>query len=264
MLEAVGHPVRRLHRSGYAGLSADDLERGSVARADRATSWRSSARRRSRETGGASLCTGSPASRAGCAWPWEVLIQKGYVSNVSAVTPNVLGLFANVLGGDDKLRLSNYSGKTIVILGYQDEPYLRFEKDGVFQNMRSPATYLNRFRYPHGLKPGVADPEARPRWRRVATGATLAWWDHRIHWTQARPPRGVRNDPLKIQRVFAWRVAGRADGTPFAVTGILGYSPRFAPSNTRNWLLLVALGAGATALALAVGLGARRWKRRAP
>ena len=28
MLEAVGHPVRRLHRSAYAGLSADDFEPG--------------------------------------------------------------------------------------------------------------------------------------------------------------------------------------------------------------------------------------------
>src|SRR5262245_9305331 len=28
MLAAVGHPVRRLHRSAYAGLSADDLEPG--------------------------------------------------------------------------------------------------------------------------------------------------------------------------------------------------------------------------------------------
>jgi 23S rRNA pseudouridine2605 synthase len=28
MLEAVGHPVRRLHRSAYAGLSADELEPG--------------------------------------------------------------------------------------------------------------------------------------------------------------------------------------------------------------------------------------------
>src|SRR4051795_10236349 len=28
MLEAVGYPVRQLHRSAYAGLSADDLERG--------------------------------------------------------------------------------------------------------------------------------------------------------------------------------------------------------------------------------------------
>ena len=28
MLDAVGHPVARLHRSAYAGLSADDLEPG--------------------------------------------------------------------------------------------------------------------------------------------------------------------------------------------------------------------------------------------
>ena len=28
MLEAVGHPVRRLHRSGYAGLGVEGLEPG--------------------------------------------------------------------------------------------------------------------------------------------------------------------------------------------------------------------------------------------
>jgi 16S rRNA U516 pseudouridylate synthase RsuA-like enzyme len=28
MLEAVGHPVLRLHRTGYAGISADDLHPG--------------------------------------------------------------------------------------------------------------------------------------------------------------------------------------------------------------------------------------------
>jgi 23S rRNA pseudouridine2605 synthase len=28
MLDAVGHPVRRLHRSGYAGLGVDGLEPG--------------------------------------------------------------------------------------------------------------------------------------------------------------------------------------------------------------------------------------------
>ena len=64
----------------------------------------------------------------------------GYISNVSAVEPNVLGMFVNVVGGDARLRLSNYSGKTILIRGYQGEPYLRFDKSGVFQNMRSPAT----------------------------------------------------------------------------------------------------------------------------
>ena len=41
MLEAVGHPVRRLHRSRYAGLTVDDLEPGSVARAHRRRGRRS-------------------------------------------------------------------------------------------------------------------------------------------------------------------------------------------------------------------------------
>ena len=36
MLEAVGHPVRRLHRSRYAGLDLDGLAAGRVARAHRA------------------------------------------------------------------------------------------------------------------------------------------------------------------------------------------------------------------------------------
>ena len=105
----------------------------------------------------------------------------GYVSTVSAVVPNVLGVNALVLGGDDRLRVSNYSGKTIVILGYEGEPYLRFDKTGVYANTLSPAAHLNRFRLPRPLNPGVANPRAAPRWRRVAPGVTYEWHDHRIH-----------------------------------------------------------------------------------
>lgn len=36
MLEAVGHPVTRLYRSGYVGLSADDLEPGAWRELERA------------------------------------------------------------------------------------------------------------------------------------------------------------------------------------------------------------------------------------
>jgi len=72
----------------------------------------------------------------------------GYVSTVSAVVPNVLGVNALVLGGDDRLRISNYSGKTVVVLGYEGEPYLRFDSKGVWANTLSPAAHLNRFRRP--------------------------------------------------------------------------------------------------------------------
>jgi hypothetical protein len=111
----------------------------------------------------------------------------GYVSTVSALEPNVLGVNALVLGGDDRLRISNYSGKTIVIMGYEGEPYLRFDTTGVYANTLSPAAHLNRFRLPRPLKPGVTDPSAAPRWRRVAPGVTYEWHDHRIHWTGREP-----------------------------------------------------------------------------
>jgi hypothetical protein len=193
----------------------------------------------------------------------------GYVSTVSAVVPNVLGLNALVLGGDDRLRLSNYSGKTVVILGYEGEPYLRFDKAGVWANTLSPAVHLNRFRRPRPLKPGIADPSAPPRWRRVAPGVTYEWHDHRIHWTGDQPPAGVREHPDRIQRIFTWRVPGRADGARFAITGFLGYAPD--PSKQANdggasgWLLGAGIAGGVlTAAALVVGAGARRGGRRAP
>src|ERR1044072_3480549 len=115
--------------------------------------------------------------------------QKGFVSTVSAVLPNVLGVSANVTGGDARLRVSNYSGKAVLILGYENEPYLRFDSRGVWANTRSPAVYLNRYRRSRGLDPGVADAAATPRWKRVAAGASYEWYDHRIPWNKTTPPR---------------------------------------------------------------------------
>jgi hypothetical protein len=194
-------------------------------------------------------------------------IPKGYVSNISAVVPNVLGVSVNVLGGDERLRLSNYSGKPVVILGYQGEPYLRFTASGVFANELSPASYLNRKRKPGGLKPGIADPKAAPRWHRIGAGASYEWYDHRIHWTKNRPPEGVRLHPDRIQRIFTWRVPGRADGRPFAITGLLGYAPpQESESSSGDWLEAAGLGAAGALAAglLVVGVGTRRRRRQAP
>jgi hypothetical protein len=187
----------------------------------------------------------------------------GYISNVSSVEPNVLGMFAIVVGGDARLRLSNYSGKTIVIRGYQGEPYLRFDKTGVFQNMRSPATYRNRLRFPASAAlPAIVDPSAAPRWKRVARGATYAWSDHRIHWTGQSAPPDVQKDPQKTQLVFRWRVPGSADGAPFAIKGILGYRPAPPTPGGHDWVLPVAVAA-VSVLALLGLLATHRRARRA-
>ena len=106
--------------------------------------------------------------------------QAGYVSNVNAVLPNVLGLSAYVVGGDVWLRLSNYSGKEVVILGYQGEPYLRFENEAIYQNVHSPAAYLNRFRGLRAIVPATREREGRAgvgagrRGRDATGGATTA------------------------------------------------------------------------------------------
>ena len=189
--------------------------------------------------------------------------QKGFVSTVSAVLPNVLGLSANVTGGDARLRVSNYSGKTVVILGYQGEPYLRFDGTGIYANTLSPAVYLNRFRRSRGLKPGEADPDAPPRWRKVGEGASYEWYDHRIHWNKSVAPRGVRRHPELVHKVFDWSVPGRLEGKPFAITGLLGYTPP-ANESGRSWAMWGAAGGGLCAVLVAGGVLGVRARDRKP
>jgi hypothetical protein len=186
---------------------------------------------------------------------------------VAGLQPNVLGVLVSVLGGDDRLRVANYSGKTVEIRGYEGEPFLRFAASGVYENTRSPATYLSRQRDPAKARvPASADPKAPPRWQRVgAAGASFVWHDHRIHWTRSDPPAVVQREPDAIHRIFRWRIPARADGTRFAITGFLGYAPpaRAADQERSTWLRWGVLGGSVLALA-ALALGARRVWRRAP
>ena len=71
---------------------------------------------------------------------------KGYRSTVTGLRSPVLGVLVAVLNSDDRLRVVNYSDKTIVVSGYDGEPFLRFARDAVYENTRSPAAYLSRAR----------------------------------------------------------------------------------------------------------------------
>ena len=199
---------------------------------------------------------------ASTAWGHGGTRSTGYVSTFSDLRPHVVGVSVNVFGRDNMIRLSNYSRKTVIVLGRSNEQYLRFTADRVDRNVRSPTTFLNTSRgVPAGAGPGV-----RPRWRRVSNGPTYAWHDHRIVWTSSRPPDVVRRDPHVSHLVFRWRLPATADGRRFAITGFLGWAP---PPETAvddgPTALLIAAGAGAAILtAAALGLGARRARRRAP
>ncbi len=116
------------------------------------------------------------------------------------------GLTAEILNGDDRLLLVNETGRTVVVEGYDGEPYARLRADGTVEvNRRSPARYLNSDRFGQTDVPDFADPQAEPVWAEVGRGGRYEFHDHRIHWmTQADPPQV--KDKSERTRVQDWVV----------------------------------------------------------
>ena len=84
-----------------------------------------------------------------------------YRSNITSITPNVRGLDIQVLEFADRLLLTNHTGQTVTIFGYQGEPYARVLANGTAeQNVRSPATYLDTSFYGNVKVPASASPSA--------------------------------------------------------------------------------------------------------
>jgi hypothetical protein len=154
---------------------------------------------------------------------------KGYVSSVTSIEPNVLGLQASVLG--DRLLVRNWSTRTVTILAPDGRPYLRFGPRGVFASS--------------GLG-----------WKRVSGGTSYGWHDPRVRWTGGQAPKAVRRHPERAHLLRAWRVRGSADGKPFVIRGLLGYAPPPAAAKRDPgpwaWLAPVLGGAAAAGLALLV------------
>jgi hypothetical protein len=179
----------------------------------------------------------------------------GFRSTVTRVTPPVPGLSVTVLDYDDRLEVRNDSGKPLIILGYQGEPYLAFRDGHVYRNTRSPATYLNDDRFGKITLPPQADPEAAPDWELVAPREDYDWHDHRIHWMSRTLPPKIQAAKDKPQHVFDWTVPARFDGKPMTIAGSLDYQP---PPSTAPIALYVILGL------LVIGGAAAVWLRNRP
>lgn len=146
-----------------------------------------------------------------------------YVASVTSITPLLQGLEVAIVGGDDQVLLTNGTDRTVVVPGYAGEPYLRFERDRVFANRRSPAYYLGSLRT-GAVVPADADPGAPPEWVEVATGNTFAWHDQRVLWSDAARPAAVQASPGERQVIREWEIVLDA-GEPVAVRGVLEWVP---------------------------------------
>jgi hypothetical protein len=161
------------------------------------------------------LCVAAPAALAHEGNP-------NYRSGVRAIAPALPGLKARVLNYDDAIELVYDGERPLVVEGYRDEPYLRFNPDGLVEvNRRSPAAYLNEDRFAKVDLPGRADHRAQPSWAAVAENGRYDWHDHRIHWMgEGTLPPQVENQGERT-RVFGWEIPMASGGRPVEVRGTL-------------------------------------------
>lgn len=183
----------------------------------------------------AALALASPAAAHGADAPDGT----DYRTEVTALSPASRGLSARIVEAGARLEVTNTTGRDIKVLGYSGEAYLRIGPDGVYENTRSPATYLNRTLAGDTSLPPEADPAANPVWRKVSADRSARWHDQRTRWLESDPPAAVTADPTREQRIRDWVVPLRDGDRAIEVRGTLDWVP---PPDPYPWWVAGTLG----------------------
>jgi hypothetical protein len=152
-----------------------------------------------------------------------------YETSITRVEPPIAGLRVDVVDLGTRLRLTNDTGRDVVVLGYEGEPYLRVGPRGAFENRRSPATYLNRELVPTSPPPAHADADAAPDWHKVSGDAVVSWHDHNTHWMGSTSPPAVQDEAGRRHVIRRWTVELRDGRHEIAVRGLLTWVPPPSP-----------------------------------
>jgi hypothetical protein len=170
--------------------------------------------------------------------------------------PDLDGVSWTVHTGGLLIEVANHGQGTLIVEGYDGEPYLRITPDGVEHNRRSAATYLNAERYATATLPPAVDPDAPADWVHVSDEPRMLWHDHRTHWMSPQPPGFVETGPLSraLMRMelvgpigtagadqgpfTEWEIPLHHDGQPAALRGQLEWHD---PPPAWPWLALAAL-----------------------
>ncbi|MGX6605947.1 hypothetical protein ACWKSP_28035 [Micromonosporaceae bacterium Da 78-11] len=197
---------------------------------------------------GAILAPATPASAHGGDTPDAT----AYRTTVTGLSTPTDGLTIRTVEAGARLELRNDTGHSVEVLGYSGEPYLDIRPDGTWENVNSPAAYLNETLAGDTPVPTRADPTAPPSWRRISGDTTVRWHDRRTHWLTAGLPPAAAADPGRSHRLRDWTVPLRIQVTTLDVRGTLDWEPP-----PRAWLWWT----GAALLALTAAALATRWPR---
>lgn len=183
-----------------------------------------------------------------------------YETTVTGLEPATDSVEVTVRDVGDSIELRADADVEVIVLGYDDEPYLRFTADGVFENRNSPAVFLNRNRTTTESAPPEYDADAEPDWQRISSGHTATWHDHRAHWMGTNDPKAVRDDPGTRRVVIeGWKIPLLVDGEAVVVSGDVTWVPgpavwpwllfslgllvaAVALGRTRNWATVLVVG----------------------
>lgn len=197
----------------------------------------------------AALLAGAPVALAHEGSP-------NFLSQINEVTPAGSGVDVQVLNRDDRLLLVNGSDKTVLIEGYEGEPYARLEPDGtVAVNTDSRAYYINEERDGKVGVPEGVDSKGEPKWEEVSRTGRFEWHDHRMHWMSEDDPEVVEDKDVRT-KVYDWKVPITVDGREGLIAGTLFWTP--VPSSGPPLPLLLGLAALVLASAAAAIVKLRR------
>jgi len=197
-------------------------------------------------------------------WPGTAAFAHGlpdstyYRSAITAIEPPVPGLVLAVTKAGESVTLTNHTGKTVVVIGYAGEDYLRITPTGVEENVASLSSVLNGSLIIAGL-PQKQDQgtQQRPKWRHVSGRPTFTWHDHRIHWMASQRPPVVAADPHHRHKVFAWKIPLTVNGAPVTVHGELDWTG--TPGLSTFVIIVIAVGvASGVGLAVAIAAAMRK------
>jgi hypothetical protein len=140
------------------------------------------------------------------------------------------------------VQLTNTGDIEVIVLGYTREPYLRVTANGVWENMLSQTTYLNRSLFADSVSTGTDSAGLAPAWHEVNKTGTARWHDHRIHWIGQQRPPAVAADPSQPRLIGSWQLHATADGNPFTINGELRWLGKADGASAFGWLPKVGEG----------------------
>jgi hypothetical protein len=161
-----------------------------------------------------------------------------YRIEITGIDGNAQGFEVRSVELGNRMELTRTTAKEVQILGYEGEPYLRLDAQGVFENVNSPAHYVNQDRYSRTLPPASANAQATPKWTKLSNGTSVRWHDHRTHWMSPTPRQDVVANPDVERLISADRVVLSVDGAKVAVIVQVTWLP---PPSRIGWLVATSL-----------------------